>query len=133
TVKAPELPDDCSARFAVSLLPVLVRWLDGPEDARPVALPVQPERVAGFLRALFRLLPMTLRARATFDTLSTGQPLQTLPYRSAGGYDLPTVRDWSYRRAYRLDLEAGEFSPSLPATPDATLDALAASWIAEPD
>jgi hypothetical protein len=132
-VGPPARPDDDLARSAARMLAVLVRWLDGPEDPRPVALPVRPERVAGLLRALFRLLPPELRRRATFDTLSTGQSLGTLPYRFAGGYDLPTVRDWPYRRAYRLDLESGEFAPPLPATADATLDTLSAAWAADRD
>ena len=130
-VGPPKDVEPALAEVAAKLLPLLTRWLDG-DDPRPVALPARPERVAAFLRAVFRFLPPALRARATFDTLSTGQSLAALPVRIAGGYDAPTVRDWSYRRAYRLDPESGEFSSAPAPAPNPALDHLAAAWIEDP-
>lgn len=126
------VPDDSALTASVrKALPLLARWLDGPDDPRPLALAVPPDRLAHFLRAVFRVLPPSLRAKATFDTLSTGQALNTLPYRFAGGHDPATVRDWPYRRAYRLDLDAGDFAtpPTPPAHP--ALERLAATWAAD--
>jgi hypothetical protein len=130
----PTRPDPESAAPVRAVLPLLARWLDGPDDPRPVAVLAPPVRVARFLRAVFRALPPALRAKASFDALSTGQSLGPLPYKFAGGYDGPTVRDWTYRRAYRLDPDAGEFlAPPEPPDPPAApgLDHLAAQWAAD--
>lgn len=126
------VPDDSAITEGIQhALPLLARWLDGPHDPRPIALAVPPDRITHFLRALFRALPPGLRAKATFDTLSTGQALNTLTYRFAGGYDAATVRDWPYRRAYRLDIATGEFAtpPTPPQHP--ALERLARTWESE--
>jgi hypothetical protein len=125
-------PRDCDAEAARRILPLVVRWLDGADDPRPVAVPVPPDRLADLLRALFQMLPPALRAKASFDTLSTGQALGTLHYRFVGAYDAATLRDWPYRRSYRLDVEAGEFLAPPAATEHAGLDHLAAAWVAQP-
>ena len=114
-------------------LPLLIRWLAGPDDPRPMAIPAHPTLMAGWLRNLFRRLPTELREVASFDTLSSGQALGTIAYRFVGGFDLQTVRDWPYRRAYRLDLASGKAAPNLPEPPDLPgLDHVAKLWTGDP-
>lgn len=129
------VPGRGSLRWSASIariLPLITSWLAGGDDPRPIAIPAHPDEVIDFLRSLIQVLPVSLRARMSFDTLSTGQSLGTLSYRFAGGYDLATLRDWPYRRAYRLDPQSGEFAqaPELPI-PEA-LQALAEKWAESP-
>ena len=124
-------PQEPEPSFLPSLqknFPQLVRWLDGADDGRPVAMPASPAQVAGFLRAFFRALPPWLRVKATFDTLSTGQSLSQLTYRFAGAYDVASFRDWPYRRAYRLEPASGEFPTPPAVSENPTLDFLSAKW-----
>ena len=127
-VGRPHDPDPSFASAIQQSLPLLVRWLDGPDDIRPVAIPAQPNQVAAYLRASFQVLPPWLRVRATFDTLSNGQSLGQLAYRFAGGYDVASFRDWPYRRAYRLDPATGEFPTPPTIGENPSLDHLAALW-----
>ncbi|MCZ2341554.1 MAG: hypothetical protein LC104_07120 [Bacteroidales bacterium] len=117
-----ELPD------VSNCLPMLARWLEETDDPRPLALPDHPDQVANWLRVLFRHLPPALRRKASFDTLSTGQSLTTLPFRFVGGYDPATVRDWPYRRSYRIEWKTGTMS--IPPTPQENplLDHFSQKW-----
>jgi hypothetical protein len=113
---APEIGLEIRARHGppegAGLPAELVTYLQK-DDYTPIALAEPPDVVLVCLRSIFGRLPAQLRARASFDTLSTGQSLNTVPFRFAGAFAPETLRRWHYRKANRWDRATGKFTPPL--------------------
>jgi hypothetical protein len=122
-------PKSTTTEPTLAFLQLFTRWLTVEDDTRPIALPVLPAKMMDFARSLFAVLPAGLRTGISLDSLSTGQSLNTLSYRLAGAYDPLTLRDWSYRRIYRLDVENGEFQQAPTPGDQPGLDHLCQCWL----
>ncbi len=120
-------PISANAAAPPLLLREFVSYLEKSEYL-PVAIPEPTGGVLAFLRALFHWLPPSLRREASFDTLSTGQSLGTLPYRFAGALSIDQYRRWSYRRTHRLELASGKIAPPLTAD-DSFFGRLLSHWL----
>lgn len=93
-----------------SLLIALLRACQG-EKPMILGMPASPRQVLGIVRQLLAWLPKSLRARCSFDTLSTGKSLTQLPFSVVG---LPVALTRRYPNLLLFDVAKLAFAAPAP-------------------
>jgi len=108
--RSPESPVLSREKLA-GVLPVLLRTCQG-EKPLILGVTASPLRLLSFLRQLFAWLPISLRGKCSFDTLSTGKTLTQLPF-SIAGLPATLLRRYPNLLVYDLGKQAFPVAPAL--------------------